>query len=99
MLGLYECLESMARDLDEIRSMTDVTTSKVKIFGRLIGTRALQTKTQTQCWELSSDGYPVLERFYTGSLTYYGSFGSVHNCSVFEMVSSPIFETNCISIS
>jgi hypothetical protein len=49
MLGLYECLESMARDLDEIRSMTDVTTSKVKIFGRLIGTRALQTKTQTQC--------------------------------------------------
>ncbi|KAK7380750.1 hypothetical protein VNO78_33267 [Psophocarpus tetragonolobus] len=64
--GLYECLERMVGDMDEISTIDaqfEDFKSKSQFFGSSVAESALQTKTPAQWWECYGDGHLELQKF------------------------------------
>jgi len=64
--GMYDCLERLVGDIDEV-SKIDVQIqsfkSKFGFFGSQIAQHALKTKTPSQWWESYGEENPELQRF------------------------------------
>lgn len=88
--GLYDCLERMVGDVQEISkidSQLEDFKRKEKFFGSPIAMAALKTKTPAQWWESYGDEHPELQRFAIRVLSLTcSSSGCERNWSAFEMV-------------
>jgi len=100
--GMYDCLERLVRDIDEIgkiNSQIESFKSKSGFFGSAIARRALKTKTPSQWWESYVDEHPELQRFAIRVLSLTcSSSGCERNWSAFEKVRIPIYEIDFIII-
>lgn len=89
--GMYECLERMGGDIDEITKIDaqiEGFKSKSGFLGSEIAQRALKTKTPAQWWEQYGDALPELQRFAVRVLGLTcSSSGCERNWSAFERVS------------
>jgi len=86
--GMYDCLERLVGDIDEM-SKIDVQTesfkSKSRFFSSQITQRALKTKTPLQWCESYGDEHPKLQRFAIRVLSLTcNSSGWECNWSAFE---------------
>jgi len=88
--GLYDCLQRMVGDMDEISKIDcqlEDFKSRAKFFGSPIAMAALKKKTPAQWWESYGDEHPKLQKFAIWVLSLTCSSSSCEcNWSAFEMV-------------
>jgi hypothetical protein len=89
--GLYDCLERMIGDVQEISKIDaqlEAFKTRAKFVGSPIAMAALGTKTPAQWWESYGDEHPELQKFAIRVLSLTcSSSGCERNWSGFEMVS------------
>ncbi|KAK2431194.1 hypothetical protein QL285_029453 [Trifolium repens] len=88
--GLYDCLERMIGDVQEISKIDaqlEAFKTRANFFGSPIAMAALGTKIPAQWWESYGDEHPELQKFAIRVLSLTcSSSGCERNWSAFEMI-------------